>query len=423
MKKKLAIVFCLVFINVASSFAQANSFYSVESEYTTTYGYRYFFDKTNTTTGISTQISQLPIAGFYYGINFFNCYGNYVFCGVDSSTTTSPYRYNLYEVDTLGNVVRILPLTSAYGASPDIIYLDRSQNSSLYYGLKWTGTDVREFISMDPLTGAVTVLASTTLLAHSPTIGSAITKDDNLLFFDTNNFTSVVGLYKADGVAHTIVQTDSLTPTERIAYLSYDCVQDSVVGFLTGSLGNVSGSEWIKINDVTGKISRSGTFLFSSSGFFINTGHVFLNGGMFYGKIGVSSAMTFNPTALTGTSFPVTPVYLNPLDLKLTATRETHCNYYSCVAQASVNENSFNNNIHVYPNPFSDNTTFSIQSDKLNEMYSFELTDVLGKKVKSITGIMEKEFQISRTDLKNGIYFYKLTTAKSTVGIGKFVIK
>lgn len=82
-----------------------------------------------------------------------------------------------------------------------------------------------------------------------------------------------------------------------------------------------------------------------------------------------------------------------------------------------------NGSVIVYPNPFSDNTTFVIKSDKLNELYSFELTDVLGKKVKSKTGISEKQFEISRDGLENGIYFYKIYTAESVIGIGKVVIK
>jgi PKD repeat protein len=79
--------------------------------------------------------------------------------------------------------------------------------------------------------------------------------------------------------------------------------------------------------------------------------------------------------------------------------------------------------VAVSPNPFSDNTTFSIQSNILNETYSFELTDVLGKKVKSINGITEKEFQLSRTSLPNGIYFYKIMSAEKIIGIGKVVLK
>ncbi|MGQ0829223.1 MAG: T9SS type A sorting domain-containing protein [Bacteroidota bacterium] len=86
-------------------------------------------------------------------------------------------------------------------------------------------------------------------------------------------------------------------------------------------------------------------------------------------------------------------------------------------------EISANGIIKVYPNPFSDNTTFVIQSGKLNEIYSFELLDVLGKQVKFINAITSKEFQISREGLPDGIYFYKIHNAESVVGIGKLAIK
>ncbi|MGZ4116495.1 MAG: DUF7619 domain-containing protein [Bacteroidia bacterium] len=82
-----------------------------------------------------------------------------------------------------------------------------------------------------------------------------------------------------------------------------------------------------------------------------------------------------------------------------------------------------NNAVKVYPNPFTDNTTFVIESDKLNETYSFELADVLGKKVRSMSGISEKQFQVSRSGLQNGIYFYKIYSSESIVGIGKLIIK
>ncbi len=82
-----------------------------------------------------------------------------------------------------------------------------------------------------------------------------------------------------------------------------------------------------------------------------------------------------------------------------------------------------NNLVKVYPNPFSDNTTFTIQSTKLNETYSFELIDVLGKQVKSLKEISAKQFEISRNGLPNGIYFYKIHSAESVVGIGKLIVK
>lgn len=77
-------------------------------------------------------------------------------------------------------------------------------------------------------------------------------------------------------------------------------------------------------------------------------------------------------------------------------------------------------NVTIAPNPFNETIIFTVNS---NEIYSFELTDVLGKKVKSKNGISEKQFEISRNGLENGIYFYKICTVESVIGIGKVVIK
>lgn len=102
----------------------------------------------------------------------------------------------------------------------------------------------------------------------------------------------------------------------------------------------------------------------------------------------------------------------------------TNTTVNTIVSTIGIEELSNSNSIvKVYPNPFSDNTTFVIQSDKLNETYSFELTDILGKQVRLIKEITGKEFQISRNGLPNGIYFYKIHSAESIVGIGKLVIK
>jgi uncharacterized repeat protein (TIGR01451 family) len=87
-----------------------------------------------------------------------------------------------------------------------------------------------------------------------------------------------------------------------------------------------------------------------------------------------------------------------------------------------ITEQKQNANFNVFPNPFSESTTFVIQSDKLNETYFFEMTDVLGKKVKQ-TATMEKQFKISREGLQNGMYFYNITDSKGVVGKGKVIIK
>jgi hypothetical protein len=95
----------------------------------------------------------------------------------------------------------------------------------------------------------------------------------------------------------------------------------------------------------------------------------------------------------------------------------------NCNITANVKNEKENAKFKVSPNPFLDNTTFVIQSDKPNESYSFELTDVLGKQVRFIKEINTREFEFSRNGLPNGIYFYKIYSTESIVGIGKLVIK
>ena len=79
--------------------------------------------------------------------------------------------------------------------------------------------------------------------------------------------------------------------------------------------------------------------------------------------------------------------------------------------------------VQVFPNPFNDKTTFVIQSKNKSEFYSFELLDVMGKKVKVIDKITEKKFTISRNELSNGFYFYKISSLEGTVAIGKLLVK
>ena len=89
----------------------------------------------------------------------------------------------------------------------------------------------------------------------------------------------------------------------------------------------------------------------------------------------------------------------------------------------SVPDSATSNLITVFPNPFSETTMLVVQSSTQNEIYSFELKNVLGKTVRSITGISNKQFQISRNGLENGIYFYKIYSSESIVGVGKLVVQ
>lgn len=79
--------------------------------------------------------------------------------------------------------------------------------------------------------------------------------------------------------------------------------------------------------------------------------------------------------------------------------------------------------VTVYPNPFNVNTTFIINSGKTDEAYTFELYDVLGKKINELTNITSKQFNLTRSGLENGMYFYKIYTSEKLIGNGKLIIK
>lgn len=100
----------------------------------------------------------------------------------------------------------------------------------------------------------------------------------------------------------------------------------------------------------------------------------------------------------------------------------TNTTLNTIAAPVGIQESIVNGSVSVYPNPFSDQTTFVITSEKLNETYSFEMTDVLGKKVKQIR-TNEKQFTVSRDDLKNGMYFYSIKNSDGIVAKGKVIIK
>jgi uncharacterized repeat protein (TIGR01451 family) len=99
----------------------------------------------------------------------------------------------------------------------------------------------------------------------------------------------------------------------------------------------------------------------------------------------------------------------------------TAINTYDVAAGIEA-ESSWNMNVMAYPNPFSENTTFMIRSDKANQNYVFVLTDMLGKTVAELK-TNDKQFTISRNGLENGMYFYSIKDSNGSISSGKLIIK
>jgi large repetitive protein len=88
-----------------------------------------------------------------------------------------------------------------------------------------------------------------------------------------------------------------------------------------------------------------------------------------------------------------------------------------------IHDPAANVSISASPNPFSDHVTFNITSERKNEVYQFELFDVLGKSVKAMDAITRKKFSMNRDGLPEGVYFYKISTIEGVMGVGKLVLR
>ena len=75
--------------------------------------------------------------------------------------------------------------------------------------------------------------------------------------------------------------------------------------------------------------------------------------------------------------------------------------------------------IKVYPNPFSESTTFEIAGVE-GEQVNILLFDLTGKKVSSISGANKVE--LHRGELTNGIYLYSVSNDAGIIANGKVII-
>ncbi len=77
--------------------------------------------------------------------------------------------------------------------------------------------------------------------------------------------------------------------------------------------------------------------------------------------------------------------------------------------------------VSVQPNPFTNQTLLRFQNDT-NEKHRLELTDMSGKQVRLIENIEGTELTITRNNLPQGIYMYRLT-GEERIATGKLVVQ
>lgn len=89
----------------------------------------------------------------------------------------------------------------------------------------------------------------------------------------------------------------------------------------------------------------------------------------------------------------------------------------------TVEENSLN--IHIFPNPFSQNFQLKLSSDDFetykNSNLVFKAFDLLGKEVWSQV-ITDIQSEIEFPDATSGIYFYQINTAQAVLASGRIIL-
>lgn len=89
---------------------------------------------------------------------------------------------------------------------------------------------------------------------------------------------------------------------------------------------------------------------------------------------------------------------------------------------ASILEVEDNEPVHVYPNPFSDFTTFEFENRE-KENYTLLIYDSQGRILRTIENIISGNIRIDRVDLSSGLYFYRLYREGTPQSFGKLIIR
>lgn len=378
---------------IFGSFAQTNSIFGVESEYTTTYGYRYFFDRLSTVDGSITQIQQLPVTGFSIQEGFFNCRGNFVFVA-----TSDSIPYPVLEVDTLGNVINMFSLgTNSFAIAQVFV---PAPDADKYYGLRILGSGGWELFEMDGSTGVInslTTVPSNSILSSN----KAIATNNGIYFTSYAGTTSYLHFIDPDvGVDQLIDSVDNA----NFVNLYYNCEKDTVFGFITnGTTSELSGAEIIKIDPSNNIVINTGTFVNGAGTQNWSSCSAMLSDGRYCVKTGGTSMSIF-PATYAGSTLTPSPITIDGQDLKIYAAPRMSCPEYLVCSEETGGLNDLKSSaFNVYPNPVSGN---QISINKIFEG-TYAILNYDGKLV--LNGQIKGDLIELNELLAPGIYFLYLT--------------
>ncbi|MBL0329840.1 MAG: T9SS type A sorting domain-containing protein [Bacteroidetes bacterium] len=94
------------------------------------------------------------------------------------------------------------------------------------------------------------------------------------------------------------------------------------------------------------------------------------------------------------------------------------------LSSTGINESAnLENLVSVYPNPFTDNTTISINKGIHLKNAELIVYNVLGKEMTSVKDIQSHEFKLDKNKLSTGVYLYRVINNGAEIATGKLIIK
>lgn len=379
-----------------SANAQTTSVYHIETEYTPQNGYRYYFDKINPQTGVSTRLSQLPVIGFFSGYAFFNCFGHYVFQGIDTTTSSGTYINKLYELDTLGNLIRTITMDTATGSWYKMAWA--SAGTPYYYALRLdilTSNWVIETINAT--NGTRTILPLPALANYGfNSSDAAITRNDIIWMGMDNQMIGGTVLLSVNPTNGIITYEDTIYTSHYYDGLAYDCVNDTIYGFIA-HMDSLQGAELFKVHGTSGTVVHSGRTAVGS-GWFASGTHTYLADGSYYLKTSTTSYL-LPDFYVTGPTFNMPFVFGSPLPVFCFAAPRESCSFYlSCTEPSGVNEQNATDELVLFPNP----VTNGILNVTQEGNFTVQIVDAQGRIVYSGNGI--NSLAVPVNNFASGIY-------------------
>lgn len=80
-------------------------------------------------------------------------------------------------------------------------------------------------------------------------------------------------------------------------------------------------------------------------------------------------------------------------------------------------------NVKVYPNPFDENTTLTIEKDINSADLRLVIYDVLQRQIVEFKDFVGNEIEINKGNLLKGVYFYQLFEMNKMINAGKLILR